>query len=89
MDIECLPKDLPESIEIDVTELNVGDAIHVSNLSLPDVTILHADDQTIVTVVPPRIVAETETEELGEVEEAAEPEVISKGKDEEGESESE
>ena len=35
VDVECLPKDIPEFIEVDVSALNVGDSIHLSELNLP------------------------------------------------------
>ena len=84
LDIECLPKDLPEHVEIDVTNLKVGDSVHVADLDLGDVTILNVPEQTIVTIVPPRVLTEEEggaaVSEIGGTEE--EPEVIGKGGDE-------
>lgn len=81
LQIECLPKNLPEHIEVDVANLHIGESIHVGELTLENVTPLHADDQTVVTVVPPRVSADAAeaTDELAE--ESAEPEVIAKGKD--------
>ena len=35
IEVECLPKDLPEIIQIDVSGLNVGDAIHIKDVQLP------------------------------------------------------
>lgn len=51
VEVECLPKDLPETIEVDITELVAGHAIHVRDLVLPKgVKVLNADDQTVVHV---------------------------------------
>ena len=54
LDIECLPKDLPEFIEIDIGALNVGDSIHISEIKLPKGVKLGqhgADDSVVVGVV--------------------------------------
>lgn len=48
VEVQCLPKDLPEFIEVDVAGLNVGDTIHLSNLKLGKgveiVELLHGDE---------------------------------------------
>ena len=54
IDISCLPKDLPEFIEVDIAALKVGDNIHVSQLKLPKgVKIVShgGDDGVVVTIV--------------------------------------
>lgn len=85
LEIKVLPKDLPDHIDVDVTELTVGSSIHVSDVVVPDAEILVDPDATICTVVPPRVEAEPEAEALvEEEEEGAEPELIRKPKDEEG-----
>ena len=76
--IECLPADIPEHIEIKIDHLNIGDAVHVSDLTVEKVKILNALDAVLVSVVPPKI--EKEAVPAVETEEAKEPEVISKGK---------
>jgi len=74
--VECLPKDIPNSFEVDVTELEIGHSIHVNTLEVTDgVDILNDESETIVTVQAPRVeVIETEEEEIEgeEGEEAAE-----------------
>ena len=84
-DVECLPRHIPENLEIDVTELNIGDSIHVRDLDYENITILNHEDATVITVGAPRVEEEEVVEEVeGEVEEeTAEPEVIAKGKTEE------
>ena len=68
LSVECLPKDIPESIVVNVDKLNIGDAIHVSDLvKLEGVKIFDADDQIIVHVIHSRAV---EVEEAAEDEEA-------------------
>ena len=60
--IQCLPGDIPKSIDIDVSPLNIGDAIHVQDITVEKAKILADTNFTIVTVVPPvveeKVVAE-------------------------------
>lgn len=66
IDIECLPLDIPDSIDIDVTKLEIGDAFHVSDLSENDkYTVLTSAERTLAVVTAP-ITAAAETEEEGE-----------------------
>ena len=51
--VECLPTQIPEQIEIDVTNLDIGDSIHVSDISLSGVKLLEHMDVAVVTVIPP------------------------------------
>jgi large subunit ribosomal protein L25 len=83
LQIECLPQNIPSHIELDITNLLIGDSIRVSDINLEGVTILHDDTASIVTVVPPQ--AEEAPAEAAAEEGAAEPEVIAKGKKEEEE----
>ena len=83
IEVEALPKDLPERFVVEISGLaNIGDAIHVSNISVPEaVTVLTPADEMVVLITAP---AAEEVEEAPAVEgEAAEPEVIEKGKKEE------
>ncbi len=85
LDIECLPKDIPQHLEVNITELKLGDAIHVKDLNFENITILNSEDTVIVAVTHPKVEKEPVAgEEEGE-EETAEPEVIGKGKSEEEE----
>lgn len=79
LDIECLPKDIPEHIEVDISALMIGDSIHVKDISLPDIEILNSEESMIVMVSHQKVVVETPVTEEG-LEESAEPEVIGKGK---------
>jgi large subunit ribosomal protein L25 len=93
VEVEVLPADIPERVELDVTALLIGRSLHVSDLKIPKVTILNDAALTVATVVAPRIeeapvVAAAAVEgEAGVVapEAVAEPEVIKKGKVEEAE----
>lgn len=84
LDIVCLPTNIPEKIEVDVTELNINDSIQVKDLSLPQgVTTKHDPEANVLTIVPP-MKEEVETPAEGE-EELTEPEVIGEKKEGEGE----
>jgi len=66
--VECLPANIPNSFILDVTEMDIGDSIHISTLEIEEgVTILHEPEDTIVTVLAPKIeTVETEEELEGE-----------------------
>lgn len=84
--MECLPSKILPSIPVDVSSLEINDHIAVGTLDLgEDYKILDDPHAIIVRISPPKI-AEVE-EEVEEVEEAAEPEVITRGKEEEEEEE--
>jgi len=88
IEIRCEPRDIPDSIDIDVTNLDVHDVLHVSDIQVPpNVEILDEADTVIATI---GIVKEEEVAPAPAVEgeEPIEPEVIGKGKkEEEGEEE--
>ncbi|MBS4028495.1 MAG: 50S ribosomal protein L25 [Ignavibacteriales bacterium] len=86
--IECFPKDIPEQIEINVSELMINHSVHVKDLSIENVQILNRVGDTIVSVIPP-IVEKTPVAGEAAAEEAKEVEVIGKGKKEDEEAEGE
>jgi large subunit ribosomal protein L25 len=80
VEISCLPKDLPEYLEVDLAELHLGETLHQSDIKLPEgvelVDLAHGHDNAVATVHKTRAVAE-ETEEVasegeGEGEETSE-----------------
>ncbi len=92
MEIECLPTQIPSNIEVDVTEMSIGDTVHVEDISVAEgLRIVTEGDRSVFVVVPPTVVKETEEEEeeaeIEEDEELQEPEVIERGKREEEEEE--
>lgn len=90
--IEALPLDIPEHIDVDITDLNIGDSVRIEDLSIDKVKILADLTQSIVVIRPPAVIEEPEVEEeegLEEGEEGAEPEVIGEKKEESGEESSE
>jgi large subunit ribosomal protein L25 len=76
LEVFCLPTAIPESIEVDISDLTIGDSIHVREIALPDEVELPEDiDFTVITVLAPKVEEEVvEEEELEEGEEAAEAE---------------
>ncbi|MBK7630999.1 MAG: 50S ribosomal protein L25 [Ignavibacteriales bacterium] len=79
LQIDCLPKDIPEHLEIDVTELKLGQAIHVGDLKFENFDILNSPESIIASVTHPKVEKVAEPV-AGEAEGTAEPEVIAKGK---------
>ncbi len=72
IEVRALPTEIPQHFEIDVSELEIGDSIHVSDLVVPEnVKVLADENSTIVNIAAPVIEKEEETEE-GEDEAAAE-----------------
>ena len=71
IDVTCLPKDLPEYIEVDMLEVDVGHSVHLSDISLPEgvtsVALSHGkeSDHSVATVQPPRGGADEAEDELG------------------------
>ena len=75
VEIGCLPRDLPEFIEVDMSGLDVGDSLHLSDLAMPDrvrlMPLVHdpENDQPVVTVQHPQkleATAEGEGDEFAE-----------------------
>lgn len=80
VEVECLPADIPARLEVDVSGLQIGDTLHVSDIRAERATIKTEADRGIATVVPPTIL-----EEVKPAEEAApvEPELVKEKKEEE------
>ncbi len=79
IEVECLPSDIPESIKVDVSRLKINDYIRVKNIQTDaKVKILTDPEVVVVTIVPP--IKEEVPVEAAATPEAAEPEVIKKGK---------
>jgi large subunit ribosomal protein L25 len=83
IEIKCFPGDIPPRIDVDVTALNIGDSIHVADISLEKAKIVTDVGQTIVTLVPP-----AKEEAVAVVEEVTE-EAAAEGEKKEGEEEKE
>lgn len=76
LDIECLPRDIPEAVEVDVTELEIGETIHVRDIELPKVKVFNDPELSVCSVTTPtvtKVVTDTELEEAALLEE---PEVV-------------
>ena len=72
LEVLCLPIAIPDAITVDVSELDIGDSIHVEEIALVgDIEILEDADSTVVTVLAPTVEEIPVEEELLEGEEAA------------------
>lgn len=80
IEVECLPTQIPEKIQVEVTNMKIGDTVHVKDLGVPEgVTIKHELEAIVFSLVPPHkdeAVAPEAAPEAG----ATEPEVIKKEK---------
>lgn len=88
VEVECFPQDLPEHIKVDVSEMNIGDLVRVTDLTVDDkVKMLSPPEQVIVSIAAPEVeeVAVTEEEE----EAPAEAEIAEEEKPEEEKKEKE
>ena len=70
--VECLPRNIPEAAEVDISGLAVGDSVRVGDISIPNVTILMDGELPVASVLHPRVEEEAPAAE----EEAPEPEVL-------------
>jgi large subunit ribosomal protein L25 len=85
VEILCLPGDIPEAFEIDITDMDIGDSIHIEDIALGDDVEISSDvNFTVATVLSPKVeeveeeveeeLEEAEAEAEGEAAETAEPE---------------
>jgi large subunit ribosomal protein L25 len=91
LEISCLPKDLPEYVQVDLSSLQAGHSLHLSHVPLPpgvEAVVPKGEDPTVATIVIPKVM--TAEEELAEatasatVSAADVPTTAQKAKDEEG-----
>src|ERR1044072_6499344 len=87
IEIRCEPREIPDSLDVDVTNLDVHDVLHVSDIPVADGVEILTDAEIVIATVG-IVREEVEAPTPAEGEEPAEPEVIGKGKKEEEEGES-
>jgi large subunit ribosomal protein L25 len=86
LEIECLPANIPDIIDVNIAHLKVNESLHVRDITAPEgVKILTEGDQTVATIQPP--MSEAKLEEMltatpAVAEEGAEPELVKKAKKE-------
>lgn len=85
LDIRVSADAIPDRIDVDVTNLNIGDSVHVSDLKVPaGVEVLDTGDRSVCSVIPPQAgIAEAAPAVAEPATAPAEPEVIRRGKEEE------
>lgn len=81
IEVECLPADIPEKIEIDAKAMKIGDAVHAKDLNMPKGVTCKLDAEDVVVALHPPMKEEVAADETA----VGEPEVIEKGKKVEGE----
>jgi large subunit ribosomal protein L25 len=90
LQLNVLPRLIPSQIEVDISELNIGDSVHINDLAsslFPEgAEVVDDGDLTLITVVPPRV--EEVEEPVSEFDAEAEPEVIGRGAEDEEDGES-
>ncbi|MBN1948568.1 MAG: 50S ribosomal protein L25 [Candidatus Cloacimonetes bacterium] len=74
LDVSCLPKDIPEDIEVDISELQIGETIHLGDIKLPEVDVKYPPDTALVSVHLLRKAEEKTAESTEEEAEIAESE---------------
>jgi len=88
IEIEVLPANIPEKIDVDISNLDIGDSMLVKDIKVEKgIKILEDENKVVVSILAPKV--EEEEEEKKEEEVEAEPEVISEEKAEEKEEEKE
>ncbi|MEM1041191.1 MAG: 50S ribosomal protein L25 [Bacteroidota bacterium] len=63
LEIRCLPRDIPGQVEVDVTDLEIGDSVHVAVLEVENVEVLTDEARTVVSITAPRAEEEPEEED--------------------------
>jgi large subunit ribosomal protein L25 len=87
IEIKCEPRDIPDALDVDVSNLDVHDVLHVSDIPVAEGVEILTDAEIVIATVG-IVREEVEAPTPAEGEEPAEPEVIGKGKKEEEEGES-
>jgi large subunit ribosomal protein L25 len=60
LDVSCLPKDLPETLQADVSEMEIGDSLQVKDLNLPDGVSAGLGEDVVIAIVAMTRVAKSE-----------------------------
>jgi large subunit ribosomal protein L25 len=84
IDLSCLPADIPENIKVSISELEIGDAIHISDLNLPENLKVFASSSATVVLVQQEKRAAVKEEGAEGVEGAEAPAAAAEPKKEEG-----
>lgn len=71
IEIECLPTEIPSEFEVDISELEIGDSLHLSDVYLGRFVTTMSPERTIVTVAAPRVIEEVVEEVVEVIEEPA------------------
>jgi large subunit ribosomal protein L25 len=79
LSVKALPADMPEHLEVDISNLKIGETLTVGDLKVDDkITVLDDPEEVVLSVLAPKLAEDTE---VPTGEQAAEPEVVAKGKE--------
>jgi large subunit ribosomal protein L25 len=81
VEIECFPADIPDHLSIEVSELAIHDAVHISDLPATNWKLMDDPSRTVASVIPPVVSQEPEPAEGEEVEADAEAEAVAEGEE--------
>ncbi|MCR4430206.1 MAG: 50S ribosomal protein L25/general stress protein Ctc [Tepidanaerobacteraceae bacterium] len=77
--VKALPKDLPEHLEVDISDLKIGDTLTVGDLKVDEkLTVLDDPEEVVISILAPKLAEDTG---VPTGQQAAEPEVVAKGKE--------
>jgi large subunit ribosomal protein L25 len=78
LEIECLPRDMPSAFVADISEMEIGDSLHIGEIDTGGVTVIEEESLPVCMIVQPKAapVEEEEGEEVSDLEGDVEPEVI-------------
>jgi len=78
LEIECLPREMPSAFVADISEMEIGDSLHIGEIDTGDVTVIEEENLTVCMIVQQKAapVEEEEDEEVSDLEGEIEPEVI-------------
>jgi large subunit ribosomal protein L25 len=84
VEVQCVPKNLPDSLELDISHLEINDAVHVSDFKLPEGVELSLEGDVVVAMVAElKALAAEEEEEAAAADTPSEPELVGGEKKEE------
>jgi large subunit ribosomal protein L25 len=81
LEISCLPKDLPENIEVDVSALDIGDALNIGDVAFPEGVVATLGEDVVVALVAKARTSQAEEDEAAEAEAAEASEAAEGGEE--------
>ena len=82
IEVRCIPSQIPDHFEVDITNLKIGESVHVKDIKFEQGEFITHPEETLITIIAPRTVKTETAEETEVTEEQTEPEVIGEKKEE-------